>query len=171
MTRKVLIYPDKRLLTKTEPVTEITPEILSIVDELFAIMYQDDGVGLAANQVGILKRILVMDTEGNGKNPLCLINPEIVGREGESTGFEGCLSFPGIYLEITRAAKVHVKATNQRGEPIELHAEGLLARCAQHEIDHLDGKVFVDKISPLKKERALAKMAKMMREQDKDRRS
>jgi len=164
MTRKVLIYPDKRLLTKTEPVAEITPEILAIVDELFAIMYQDDGVGLAANQVGILKRILVMDTEGNGKNPLCLINPEIVGTEGESTGFEGCLSFPGIYLEIKRASKVHVKATNQRGEPIELHADGLLGRCVQHEMDHLDGKVFVDKISPLKKERALAKMAKYIRE-------
>ena len=164
MTRHVLIYPDKRLLTKTETVTEITPEILSIIDELFTIMYEDDGVGLAANQVGILKRILVMDTQGIGRNPLCLINPEIIEREGESTGYEGCLSFPGIYLEITRAANVRVKAMNEKGEPIELNADGLLARCVQHEVDHLDGKVFVDKLSPLKKERALAKMAKFMRD-------
>jgi len=166
MTRKVLIYPDKRLLTKTETVTEITPEILMIVDELFAIMYKEDGVGLAANQVGILKRILVMDTVGNGKNPLCLINPEIVSREGEAVGAEGCLSFPGIYLEIKRSERVVVKALNQKGETFELKADGLLARCVQHEMDHLDGKVFVDKLSPLKRDRALAKMAKYLREQE-----
>lgn len=163
--RDIRLWPDPVLSRPTERVTEITPEIQKLIDDMAETMYDDDGIGLAAPQVGVSLRVLVMDVapkEEQGPNLVALINPDIVEREGETTYDEGCLSFPGLSVEVRRAAKVRVKALDRQGEPVELEAEGLPAICLQHEIDHLDGVVFIDRVSPLKRRLALREYRRLM---------
>jgi peptide deformylase len=130
------------LRDKTIEIKEITPNIVKLLDNMFDTMYAADGVGLAAPQIGVSKRVVVIDV---GEGPLELINPVIVEQEGESDDSEGCLSIPGVTGEVVRAAKVTVQALNRKGELQEIKADGLLARACQHEIDHLEGILFVDK--------------------------
>lgn len=139
---QVVTLPDTMLREKCVPVNNINSGVLRLLDNMRDTMYEYDGVGLAAPQIGVLRRVVVIDT---GDNLLELINPEIIKREGEQTGSEGCLSLPGIVGLVTRAEKVTVKALNRSGEEITLEGSGLLARALQHEIDHLDGILFIDK--------------------------
>ncbi|MFO0645379.1 MAG: peptide deformylase [Polyangiales bacterium] len=151
--RTILRYPDKRLRVKAEPVAEVNDEIRRICDDMAETMYAAPGVGLAAPQVGVAKRIFVIDV-ADSDHPSELrtfINPEIVAREGETVWEEGCLSFPGIHEEVERAAKVTVRALGLDGKPFELTAEGLLSIAVQHEYDHLDGTLMVDRVSLLKR--------------------
>lgn len=151
----IRIYGDKVLRQKAEPVDKISPELKEFIEDLTYTMYETDGVGLAAPQVGVSKRIFVVDAfwfrEGGKKDPLILINPEFTEFEGVADAEEGCLSLPDIYEKVTRAAKVRIRGLNQDGEMISYEADGLFARALQHEFDHLDGVLFVDKISKLKK--------------------
>jgi peptide deformylase len=151
--RTILRYPDQRLRVKAEPVTEVTSEIRQLCDDMAETMYAAPGVGLAAPQIGIAKRIFVIDI-ADAESPSDLrtfINPEIVSREGETKWEEGCLSFPGIHEEVERAEKVTVRAIGLDGKPFELVADGLLAIAVQHEHDHLDGTLMVDRVSLLKR--------------------
>ena len=159
----ILEYPDPRLKKVASPVTAFTPEIVKLVRDMADTMYAAPGVGLAATQVDVHKRVIVIDTSETKDDLLVLINPEIVAAEGESECEEGCLSVPGYYDTVTRAARITVRARNERGEPIERTADGLLAVCIQHEMDHLVGKVFVDYLSPLKRARLAAKQRKKQR--------
>jgi len=159
----ILHYPDPRLHRKAEPITEITPEIRQLAADMAETMYEAPGIGLAATQVNVLKRLIVVDVSDTRDQLLTLINPEILAKEGEVVSEEGCLSVPGIYEKVKRAERVTVRALNLEGETVEIAAEGLLAVCLQHEIDHLDGKVFVDYLSPLKQSRVKAKLAKRAR--------
>jgi peptide deformylase len=167
MVREIRIYPDEVLKKKAETVTDFNEEIRQIVNDMFETMYKRGGVGLAANQVGILKRIVVIDLhsgkENQGKEQIVLINPEIVTLEGEEIKEEGCLSLPGLYKKVKRAAYAKVKAQNLDGEEFTIEGEGLLARAFQHEIDHLNGIVFIDRLSPLQKRLALEKYKKLKR--------
>ncbi len=151
--RTILRYPDKRLRVKAEPVSEINDEIRALCDDMAETMYAAPGVGLAAPQIGVAKRIFVIDVAENDKPSelRTFINPEIVTRVGETVWEEGCLSFPGIHEEVERAAKVTVRAQGLDGKPFELEAEGLLAIAVQHEYDHLDGTLMVDRVSLLKR--------------------
>ena len=159
----ILEYPDPRLKKVASPVTSFTPEIVKLVRDMADTMYAAPGVGLAATQVDVHKQVIVIDTSETKDDLLVLINPEIVAAEGESECEEGCLSVPGYYDTVTRAARITVRARNERGEPIERTADGLLAVCIQHEMDHLLGKVFVDYLSPLKRARLAAKQRKKQR--------
>ena len=167
MVREIRIYPDEVLKKKAETVTDFNEEIRQIVNDMFETMYKRGGVGLAANQVGILKRIVIIDLrsgkENQGKEQIVLINPEIVTLEGEEIKEEGCLSLPGLYKKVKRAAYAKVKAQNLDGEEFTIEGEGLLARAFQHEIDHLNGIVFIDRLSPLQKRLALEKYKKLKR--------
>jgi len=157
----ILEFPDPRLRTVAKPVADVNEEIVGLVEDLFETMYQQHGVGLAATQVDIHKRIIVIDTSDEKNNPICLINPEIIKQMGEEQSDEGCLSVPGIFEPVTRAEEITVTALNQQGKSFELDADGLLAICIQHEIDHLQGKLFVDYLSSLKRQRIKKKMAKL----------
>lgn len=149
---KILTYPDKMLKKKCFPVKEITPEIKALINDMFETMYENSGVGLAANQVGKNVRICVIDVRTDGKKtPIALINPAIIKRSGQAVSEEGCLSLPGLVEKITRSSKVRVTATSASGLPLEFDAEGLLCRAIQHEIDHLDGKVFVERLPLIKR--------------------
>jgi peptide deformylase len=159
----ILEYPDPRLKKVAAPVTAFTPEIVKLVRDMADTMYAAPGVGLAATQVDVHKQVIVIDTSDTKDDLLILINPEIIAAEGESECEEGCLSVPGYYDTVTRAARITVRARNERGEPIERTADGLLAMCIQHEMDHLVGKVFVDYLSPLKRARLAAKQSKKQR--------
>ncbi len=156
----ILEYPDPRLRIRAEPVTKFDLELKRFVADLFETMYAAPGIGLAATQVDVHKRILVCDVGVDGKQPYCLINPEIVHAEGKTNAEEGCLSVPEFYDFIDRAAKIRVRAYDPDGKPFELEAEGMLAVCIQHEMDHLEGKLFVDYLSELKRERLKNKAAK-----------
>jgi len=156
----VLKFPDKRLRTVAKPVTEITKEVQTIVDDMLETMYDESGVGLAATQVNIHQRIVVMDCSEEHDTPIIMINPEIVKRDGSMQNEEGCLSVPGIYASVERAESVTVKALDREGKEFELDATELLAICIQHELDHLMGKVFVDHLSPLKRKRIMTKLEK-----------
>jgi len=156
----ILEYPDPRLRIRADPVTKVDAEIQKLVAGMFETMYAAPGIGLAATQVNVHKRILVCDVGVESKEPYCLINPEIVSAEGKTSAEEGCLSVPEFYDYVDRAAKITVRALDQTGRQIELEAEGLLAVCIQHEMDHLDGKLFVDYLSELKRERLKKKAAK-----------
>src|SRR5689334_14482122 len=149
----ILEYPDPRLKKIASPVTAFTPEIEKLVRDMAETMYAAPGVGLAATQVDVHKRLIVIDISDTKDQLQVFINPELVAAEGEAECEEGCLSVPGYYDKVTRAAKVTVRALNARGEPFELTTDGLLAVCIQHEMDHLEGKVFVEKLSPLKRVR------------------
>jgi peptide deformylase len=159
----ILEYPDPRLKKVAAPVTAFTPEIVKLVRDMADTMYAAPGVGLAATQVDVHKQVIVIDTSDTKDDLLILINPEIIAAEGESECEEGCLSVPGYYDTVTRAARITVRARNERGEPIVRTADGLLAMCIQHEMDHLVGKVFVDYLSPLKRARLAAKQRKKQR--------
>ena len=159
----ILEYPDPRLRKVAAPVAALTPEIQRLVRDMADTMYAAPGVGLAATQVDVHKRVIVMDVSETRDELLVFINPELLWAEGEAECEEGCLSVPGYYDKVKRAARVRVRAQNERGEVIELDAEGLLAVCLQHEMEHLVGKVFVDHLSPLKRARLAARQRKKQR--------
>ncbi|HAT41106.1 MAG TPA: peptide deformylase [Rheinheimera sp.] len=159
----VLHYPDERLRTIAKPVAEVTPEIRQLVADMLETMYAENGIGLAATQVNVHKRVVVIDLSEERNQPQVFINPEIVERSGDTTYEEGCLSVPQNYASVARAADVIVKAQNVDGEWFELKAEGLLAICLQHELDHLIGKLFIDYLSPLKRDRIKKKLEKQAR--------
>ncbi len=168
MIRDILIHPDPRLKKPCAPVTDITPDILSLADDMLETMYKAPGVGLAAPQVGVLKRLFVMDCVKDPDlppRPIVLINPVIIWASDDlSTYEEGCLSIPDIYNDIERAAQVRVRWTALDGSEQEELFEGLWSTCAQHEIDHLDGKLFIDDLGPLKRQMITRKMEKLKRE-------
>lgn len=151
-------YGESILREKSLPVKEITPEILNLIRDMAETMYATSGVGLAAPQIGVSKRIMVIDGEEDGL--IVLINPIIVKSEGEAIEEEGCLSIPEVYSKVKRSLKVTVKALNENGEPIELTKEGLIARALQHELDHLEGILFIDRIGKLKRQILLDKLKK-----------
>jgi peptide deformylase len=159
----ILEYPDPRLRKVAVPVAAVTPDIQKLVADLAETMYAAPGVGLAATQVAVHKRVIVIDISETRDDLRVFINPEIVAAEGEVECEEGCLSVPGYYDKVTRAAKVKVRALDERGAALELEADGLLAVCIQHEMDHLIGKVFVDHLSPLKRARLSARLRKKQR--------
>lgn len=156
----ILHFPNPLLRQKAKPVTTVDAGIRRIVDDMLETMYQAPGIGLAAVQVNILKRIIVIDISENKDQPLCFINPEIIEATGSEKSEEGCLSVPGIYEQVRRAEHIRVRALNREGKAIELKAGDLLAVCIQHEIDHLDGKLFVDHLSALKRNRIRKKLEK-----------
>lgn len=162
--RDILHYPDPRLRNRAQPVERVDDDIRTLVDDLFETMYQAPGIGLAATQVNVPKRLLVIDVSEDKSQPLCLINPEILEFSGQEKTDEGCLSVPGIFETVTRAERVKVRALNRNGESFEQEADGLLAVCIQHEIDHLDGKLFVDYLSILKRQRIRKKLEKETRQ-------
>ena len=157
----ILEFPDERLRKKAQPVAAVDASIRTLLDDMLQTMYESKGVGLAATQVNVHKRVVVIDVSETKDQPLCIINPEIVAQSGAEESEEGCLSVPGFFETVKRAEKVTVKALNREGASFELHADGLLAVCIQHEIDHLDGKLFVDYLSPLKKQRIKKKLEKI----------
>ena len=161
---KILEYPDPRLRIQAAPVPAVTDEIRQLAADMLETMYAAPGVGLAATQVDRHIRLIVLDVSETRDQPHVLINPEILSREGAETGEEGCLSVPGVTEEVGRAARVRVKALDQAGKAIEFEAEGLLAVCIQHELDHLVGKLFVDYLSELKRQRLKKKAAKARRQ-------
>ena len=160
----ILRYPDPRLYEKAEPVTEVDESVRALVADMAETMYAAPGMGLAATQVDVQKRIVVIDASQSRDRLLALINPEIVAREGVQYCEEGCLSVPGIYEAVERAERVTVRALGLDGKPFTLAAEGMLAVCIQHELDHLEGKVFVDYLSRLKQQRIRAKLQKQVRQ-------
>jgi peptide deformylase len=160
----ILHYPDPRLRQVAEPVREVDSSIHRLLDDMLETMYTAPGIGLAAIQVNVQKRILVADVSADQNSPLFLINPEIITLEGEEEMEEGCLSVPEVNELVTRAEKVSLRALNKDGEAIEMDADGLLAVCIQHEIDHLDGKLFVDYLSVLKRNRIRKKLEKQLRQ-------
>ncbi len=161
--RKILHYPDPRLRRKALPVDTVDDEIRTLIDDIAETMYQAPGMGLAAPQIDVSKRVLVIDISEARNDLRVFVNPELLTQEGEQTMEEGCLSVPGVYEEVTRAEKVTVRALGGDGKPFELETDGLLATCVQHEIDHLDGKLFVDYLSRLKQQRVRKKLAKQQR--------
>ncbi len=161
--RQILHYPDPRLRRRAEAITEVDAQIRTLVDDMAETMYQAPGIGLAAPQINVSKRIIVIDTSETKDNLHVFVNPEIVSREGEQTLEEGCLSVPGIYDNVTRAQRITVRALDREGQPFELEANGLLATCVQHELDHLEGKLFVDYLSRLKQQRIRKKLEKQER--------
>jgi peptide deformylase len=160
---EVLRFPDERLRTVAEPVAEVNDEIRQIVNDMLETMYDENGIGLAATQVDIHKRIVVIDVSEEGNEPLVLINPEIIAKDGSTISEEGCLSVPQSYAKVDRAEQVTVKALNENGEEYTYEADGLLAICTQHELDHLMGKLFIDYLSPLKRQRIRKKLEKEAR--------
>jgi peptide deformylase len=158
--RTVLTFPDERLRTVASPVTEVNDEIRSLVDDMFDTMKDEKGIGLAASQIDVHQRVVVMDVSEEQNEPRVFINPEITHMEGSTVSEEGCLSVPNNYAKVDRAEKVKVTALDRDGQPFELEAEGLLAICIQHELDHLKGKLFVDYLSPLKRNRIKKKLEK-----------
>lgn len=159
----ILIFPDARLRRVAEPVKQVDDSTRQLIDDMLETMYAAPGIGLAAIQVNVPKRVIVIDVSEDRSNPLCLINPEILAREGEEEMEEGCLSVPGFAETVKRAERVRVQALNPDGERIELETDGLLAVCIQHEIDHLDGRLFVDHISSLKRQRIRKRLEKEQR--------
>lgn len=159
----ILIYPDPRLHQVAKPVVQVDDATRKLVDDMADTMYHAPGIGLAAPQVDVLRRIMVVDASEERNDLRVFINPEIVERDGRQEIEEGCLSVPGIFAPVRRAAHIRVRALNRHGAPFEIEASGLLAVCIQHEYDHLDGKMFVDYLSRLKQERIQKKLEKQMR--------
>ncbi|TFL15551.1 peptide deformylase [Pusillimonas caeni] len=161
----ILRYPDPRLHKVAKPVQAVDDRIRQLVRDMAETMYDAPGVGLAATQVDVHERVVVIDVSEENNDLLVLINPEITWKSDEQQVYEeGCLSVPGVYDEVKRSARIHVRALNEQGEPFEFDAEGLLAVCVQHELDHLLGKVFVEYLSPLKQNRIKTKIRKQERE-------
>ena len=161
--RTILYYPDPRLRRKANPVPEVTNDIRRLVDDMAETMYQAPGIGLAAIQINEAWRIVVIDISETRDQLQVFINPEILSREGEQEREEGCLSVPGIYEPVLRANRIRMRAIDRDGKRFEIETKGLLATCIQHEIDHLDGKVFVDYLSRLKQTRIRKKLEKQQR--------
>ena len=160
---EILHYPDLRLRNKARPVEKIDDKVRQFVDDMLETMYDAPGIGLAATQVNVTKQIIVIDLSENKDQPLCLINPMILKAEGEEETEEGCLSVPGVFESVKRAESIEVRALDRQGEPFEMKVDGILAVCIQHEMDHLDGKLFVDYLSQLKKQRIRKKLEKKAR--------
>lgn len=161
MTRlTILEYPDPRLRTVAQPVEAVDDELRTLIDDMLETMYASKGIGLAATQVNVHRRLLVIDLSDEHDQPLVFVNPEIISRQDAVMTQEGCLSVPGIYDDVERAERIRVRALGRDGQQFELDAEGLLAVCVQHEIDHLDGKLFVDYLSELKRQRIRKKLEK-----------
>jgi peptide deformylase len=166
----ILRYPDPRLHTVARPVAEVDDKVRELVDDMLESMYAAEGVGLAATQVDVHRRVIVIDTSDTRDQPYVLINPELIARSEEMVfGDEGCLSVPEIYDKVPRHARVTVRALDRAGESRDLEADGLLSVCIQHEMDHLVGKVFVEYLSPLKRNRIKTKMLKKSRDEMKTR--
>ena len=163
---EILHFPDARLRNIARPVEQVDDVVRKTVDDMFETMYEAPGIGLAATQVNLARRIIVMDISEEKNAPLCLINPEILARDGEEEMEEGCLSVPGQYELVRRAEWVRVKYLDRQGDVQEQEADGLLAVCIQHEIDHLDGRLFVDYLSPLKRNRIRKKLEKQAKHGD-----
>lgn len=163
---EILEFPDPRLRTKAEKVTDFGDELQKQIDDMFETMYEAPGIGLAATQVNIHKRFFVIDVSEDKSEPLVFINPEFVEKRGVEEMEEGCLSFPGVYAKVQRANEVVVKAQDRHGEEFTLDTGDLLAVCIQHEYDHIEGKLFVDYLSPLKRNR-IRKMLEKQQRQDK----
>ena len=159
----ILVYPDSRLRTVAKPVKNVDDSIRNIVSDMLETMYDANGIGLAATQVDVHQQVIVMDISDTRDQPLVLINPKIINRNGEQVYDEGCLSVPEYYAPVKRAEEIKLTALDQQGEIFELEAEGLLAICIQHEMDHLLGKVFVDYLSRLKQDRVRKKIIKQQR--------
>ena len=162
--RTILEFPDPRLRTRAEPVTRFDAALGTLIDDMLETMYAAPGIGLAATQVDVHKRLIVIDVSEEHNEPLVLINPEILAREGEAQTEEGCLSVPGIFDDVKRSAKVRVRAQDRNGDSFERDYEGVLAVCIQHEMDHLEGRLFVDYLSDLKRERIRKKLDKDRKE-------
>jgi peptide deformylase len=160
----ILEFPDPRLRTKARPVEAVDDNLRRLIDDMFETMYAAPGIGLAATQVDVHQQLVVIDVSEAKDQPLVLVNPEIVSKQGSQVYQEGCLSVPGIFADVERADEVTVKALDRDGKPFELTADGVLAVCIQHELDHLDGKVFVDYLSPLKREMVRKRLLKAQRE-------
>ena len=160
----ILHFPDPRLRNQARPVERVDDDVRQLIDDMFETMYAAPGIGLAAIQVNRPQRVIVMDVSEDRSQPLALVNPEILERHGVEEMDEGCLSVPGVYETVQRADRVRVRALDRAGEPFEMEADGLLAVCIQHEIDHLDGKLFVDYLSSLKRQRIRKKLEKEARQ-------
>lgn len=165
---EILHFPDPRLRTRALPVARVDAEIQQLVADMFETMYAAPGIGLAATQVNVHQRLLVVDVSEDKNQPLTFINPEILQRDGVEEMEEGCLSVPGFYEKVQRAEHIKVRALDVAGEWFELEVDGLLAVCIQHEIDHLDGKLFVDYLSNLKRQRIRKKLEKARRNGEPD---
>lgn len=162
----ILEFPDPRLRTRAQPVSAVDDRIRQLVDDMFETMYAAPGIGLAATQVNVHERVVVMDISEDGDQPLVFINPEVEVIGPDSRDYqEGCLSVPGFYESVARPANIRVRALDRDGKPFELEPDGLLAVCIQHELDHLEGKLFVDYLSPVKRQRIRQKLEKLQRQQ------
>jgi peptide deformylase len=161
--RTIIYLPDPRLRQVSKPVEVFDESLSKLIDDMFDTMYDARGVGLAAPQIGINIRLSVVDASHNKSQQLVLVNPEIISQEGEAQYSEGCLSVPGAYDKVRRAEKVRLRAYDRHGKMYEMDAEGVLAECFQHEIDHLNGKLFIDLLSPLKRALARKKLEKFKR--------
>lgn len=160
----IIEYPDPRLRSKAQPVSVFDAALKQLVADMHETMYEAKGVGLAATQVNVQQRLFVLDVSDESTEPQVLINPRILEKRGEQVYQEGCLSFPGVYADVERAGWVHAEAEDVDGHTVTLEAEGLLAVCIQHELDHLDGKVFIDYLSSLKRSLLLKRMEKQRRQ-------
>jgi len=165
---EILHFPDTRLRNRAKPVEAVDASVRKLVDDMFETMYAAPGIGLAATQVNDARRVIVIDISDDKDQPICLINPEILETAGEESMDEGCLSVPGVYETVTRADRIKVRALNRDGESIVLETEGLLAVCIQHEMDHLEGKLFIDYLSNLKRQRIRKKLVKESRQEKPD---
>ena len=162
---KILEFPDPKLRTKAVPVTDVDDRIRTLIDDMFETMYDAPGIGLAATQVDVHERLLVADASSDQSEPHALINPVIVEKDGETVSDEGCLSVPGYYEPVKRAEHIKVRYLDRNGDETEMEAEGLLAICIQHEMDHLDGKLFVDYLSEAKRSRIRKRLMRDRRHQ------
>lgn len=161
---EILTFPDPRLRNQAQPVEQVDDQVSKLVDDMFDTMYEAPGIGLAATQVNEPRRIVVVDVSEDRSQPLCLINPEILELDGVEEMEEGCLSVPGVTEKVQRADRVKIRALDRDGAPFELEADDLLAVCIQHELDHLDGKLFIDYLSTLKRQRIRKKLEKQGRD-------
>jgi peptide deformylase len=161
---EILHFPDPRLRIKAKPVPAVTDATRRLMAEMLETMYAAPGIGLAATQIGVEQRVIVLDVSEESNDPRAYANPEILGRDGTEVMQEGCLSVPGVFEEVERAERIRVRALDRDGRPVEFDADGLLAVCIQHEIDHLDGKLFVDYLSELKRKRIRKRLEKEARE-------
>ena len=160
---EILHFPDPRLRRRAHPVGVVDDEVRRLIDDMLDTMYDAPGIGLSAPQVNVAKRVVTIDVSEDRSAPLCLVNPEVRAASGETETEEGCLSLPGVYESVKRPEQVRVHALDRDGRPREIEAEGLLAVCIQHEIDHLDGRLFVDYLSRLKRQRIRKKAEKTLR--------
>ena len=160
---EILHFPDPRLRRRCEPVSTVDDKVRRLIDDMFETMYEAPGIGLSAPQVNVAARVVTIDVSKDRSAPLCLVNPEVLTTDGETETEEGCLSVPGVFELVKRPEKVRVRALDRDGRSREIEAEGLLAVCIQHEIDHLDGRLFVDYLSRLKRQRIRKKAEKAQR--------